>query len=103
MNLQKIFEDAGYDTCSYSGRGMYNKECLGITFSGSVGSLFSAALNSLEEYSNKHDPNKVFLHLTKDDAKKLASAFSHMLTDNMGMDSIAYFPSVEYVGEEEGE
>ena len=36
--LKDIIEMAGYETRSYSGRGMYGKECLAFTVDGRVGS-----------------------------------------------------------------
>lgn len=84
--LQTIIEDSLFTASSYSGRGMYGKKCLAIRIDRDqgVGSLFA---NVLECCS----PN---------DIVKIADAFRNMKEDSLGMDSIVYFPGIEYIEED---
>lgn len=87
MTLQEIFENAEYKCFSYSGRGMYGRKCLAVYYSGSVGSLFAAVLDS---YTPNPECNKA----------NMIEAFEQMQTDNLGRDMVAYFPNIEYVENE---
>ena len=82
--LQMMLEKAGYETRSYSGRGMYGKKCLGVTC-GNVFKLFSDVLSAIDGC-----PYDML------DLNKLSSEFNTAQSDNMGMDIVVYFPDVEY-------
>ena len=95
-NLQEFLEDAGYECREYSGRGMYGKKCLGVLIP--VIGIFI------------HDvvwqTSKVCIgDGTEDEARNymfdVANALGTMQLDNLGHDQIAYFPSVQFVGEDE--
>jgi len=77
MKLQEIFEQLGYETRSYSGRGMYGKSCLGVEISRDE-SLFNVGV-AVGEYLAEED---------SDSPKGYV--------DSLGRGQILYFPSIEY-------
>lgn len=81
MTLQELIEDLGYETRSYSGRGMYGRECLGVTVEEPV----SFALELGEAIGA--DDERSFGRLPA------------VRWDSMGRDYIVYFPNVPYDGE----
>ena len=89
MTLQELIEDMGYETRSYSGRGMYGDECLGVTVEDPV--VFALELGqeigSNEEYDNFGKFNNL----------------PRVSWDSMGRDYIVYFPRVPFEGEESDE
>ena len=76
--LKRIIQDAGYEARSYSGRGMYGKECVGVTCDNQVDLLFD-----------------MMDHASRTQIKQLKGC----KTDSMGRSIIVYWPSVEW-GEE---
>jgi hypothetical protein len=95
--LTGILDDAGLDPeadarWDYSGRHMYGATCFG--FVGRLHELasFFAQLGRAEVESDDHDEQSA------------AYNFSHaLLTDNMGHDTIFYFPGVEVQDDSEDE
>lgn len=85
--LQDILESTVDGVRSYSGRAMYGRSCLGVE-TNDVGDLFAAVLEELEG---------------EEDTQDVQLAFKSMCTDAMGRGTIAYFPAVPYVGDEDGE
>jgi len=90
--VQQVLEDHGHfdNVRSYSGRGMYGKSCLGVTMRRGELSEFDLGVllaGHQEEYSGNFSP------------------IPKPSTDNMGLDMIAYWPSIPYIDddEEEGE
>ena len=83
FNLQDVIENAGYETRSYSGRGMYGKSCLGVQTDNVIDTLVDILHWAFGEGEDG---------LFYDTAKALRSA----KTDSMGMGSIIYFPDCEY-------
>ena len=90
MTLQQILTDLGYETRSYSGRGMYGRKCLGVSMDAEERPLKIAA--------------DVFEYLLDDmggmseaDKKDILRAFKGACTDSLGLGSILYFPRIEYV------
>jgi hypothetical protein len=84
--LQEIINDAGYDTRSYSGRGMYGKECLAYEVS-ARDELYSVA----EIMELACDPD-----FSNDKGAAVKTAFRNVATDSMGRDNIIiYFPKFE--------
>ena len=69
--LIDALEDAGYDPCAYSGRGMYGKECVALR--GDNINLWEVA-RSLPEDLNVPEPR----------------------TDSMGLGIVIYWPSYEW-------
>lgn len=85
--LKDIIEAAGYETRSYSGRGMYGKECLAFTVDGRAeefavaADLMDAAIGSGEYF-----------------IKPVAKAMRGIRTDSLGLGTVFYFPSVSVDG-----
>ena|SRR5271166_2425024 len=101
--LQTILEDAEYEPQAYSGRGMFGQKCLGVVVrksSGGIGTMFANVIKGLhddipssmdvEQFTSRELDN---LDTKFDD---VASAFENMITDNMGLDIIVYFPDISY-------
>lgn len=78
--IKELIENAGYETRSYSGRGMMGKTCLGFTTDDSP---FEIAAMLIEYIDNAAD---------------LPSILRQMKSDNMGLSMIYYLPRVEYAG-----
>jgi hypothetical protein len=72
--LQNAVADVDGSLCSYSGRAMYGRQCLGI------------------ELSSMEDAFRLALSIESGD---LAYLLSHPRFDSMGLGIICYFPSVE--------
>ena len=92
--LQKLFERAGYNTRSYSGRGMYGKECLGVVLNRDqdLGMIFGDLIDVLAR--NREDFDQIFI----------AECFQEGLrTDSLGLGTILYFPRFPYEETEEEE
>ena len=77
--LQKILEDNDYECRSYSGRGMYGKECLGVTID-SDKNIFSIGLMVGQELGHNDYIEDI------DDVRY----------DNMGLGTIIYWPRIKY-------
>jgi len=91
--LQELLEtvrragDVDIHVRSYSGRGMYGKECLGVTVrSGDLGELFASVLDVMHHEDSSCDT-----------IDQICKAWRRMSQDNMGRDMIYYFPSIPYV------
>jgi hypothetical protein len=72
----------------YSGRGMYGKQCLGITHNQPervICTLFSVALE---------------MDWEREDLQTLAEALQESRTDSMGRSAIVYFPDIELTEDE---
>lgn len=78
--LVKIIADAGYTARSYSGRGMYGNECLGVSCD-SPEEFRMDVLDSVEG---------------TDDYAEVSRVMRGMRTDSLGRRYIAYFPGVEW-------
>lgn len=83
--LQLTLEELDYTTRSYSGRGMYGKECLGVELGAlkDVGELVADLIEAAAD-----DPNC---------ADDVARGVRRMSWDNLGLGIIVYFPSVPFV------
>jgi hypothetical protein len=90
--FQEIIEDAGYSPRSYSGRGMYGKECLGaeLTSQSKIGRFISDVLNHID-IGEEDAPD--------DELQVVAEAFRSMQWDSLGLGMIVYFEWVEYKDE----
>lgn len=73
--LKQIIQDAGYEPRSYSGRGMYGKECVGVTCDNQVDLIFD-----------------MMDHASRNQIKELKGC----ITDSMGRSIIVYWPSVAW-------
>lgn len=87
MTLQQLIEDMGYETRSYSGRGMYGKECLGVLLT--IARPVEEAMRigfEIADYNSQ----------IEDDLEDRIPLPKTVATDSMGLDTIIYFPGVEY-------
>lgn len=96
--LQTMFEDLaeelGNDDLSirsYSGRGMYGKQCLGVYTDMNIGSLMAYVVRSLAGVASFDNQD------AEDASEEIAQAFENMQTDSMGLGTIVYFPNVKFV------
>lgn len=76
--LKEIIEAAGYDTRSYSGRGMFGRECLAVSIDVSESEFFSDLID-VTDSSN---------------IRIVSDAMRNVRTDSLGRGTILYFPSV---------
>lgn len=94
--LIEIIEEAGYTPYSYSGRGMYGDRCVGFTVDKDIG-IFRAIANLIRE--------SIFLDNCsngehyRSDQLLTAIELGNVKTDNMGLDTVVYFPRVTWEGE----
>lgn len=92
MTLQQIIEDLGYETRSYSGRGMYGKSCLGVSLDAEekpfkiLADVFEYLLDDMGG-------------IQETEKKAITKAFRQAQTDSLGLGTILYFPRVEYLEE----
>ena len=88
--VQMICEMNDLESRSYSGRGMFGRECLGIvgkTVADVTADLFDG-LDGLD----LPDMDAAF--------NELSAALRSSRTDSMGMDVIVYFPEIAFVAQE---
>lgn len=82
MDAKKLVmavRNAGYEARSYSGRGMYGRTCVGITIERGT-SAFTVGIHVAAELGeDAHE------------AARLSTAH-----DNLGLDTILYFPMVDW-------
>ena len=82
MTLKELIEDLGYTTRSYSGRCMFGRNCLGVVVSDVPRFLFEAGY-SLGLYNGENEDI-------------CTERPTEIRFDSMGLDSIVYFPEVEF-------
>jgi hypothetical protein len=82
-----IIGESGYEVRSYSGSGMYGRFCIAFT----CNNVYSAIADFIEYCLND------------DELLTLASMVRDIRSDNMGYDTIVYFPSIEWVEAETDE
>lgn len=93
--LQRLIEDSGFKPRSYSGRGMYGKECLGVCPEGGLGPFVSTLMVSvLENVAHDHGSHA-------EEKFEAAKALEKLTTDNMGRGVVVYFPGVPFEGDED--
>lgn len=93
-SLQSLLEDCGYETDTYSGRGMGGKECLCVITDNSVEKVVakvSILFSSSIEFVSMEDKE------VKDFVRMIASVRS----DRMGRDNVYYWPTQQWVEPEE--
>ncbi len=88
--LQEIVEDAGFETQSYSGHGMYGKKCLSFNLESGENELdaFLSIAEAIQSYVESHD-----------DGLELEDITPHFMgakSDSMGLGTVIYFPNVEW-------
>lgn len=80
-DIVQVIEDAGYHVRSYSGRGMYGEECLGVVCDSPI-YMCASVMARAASYG---------YHL--DD---LVALFGKSREDSLGLSAIIYFPSITY-------
>lgn len=86
--MQSVLEETAKNSpddivvSSYSGRGMCGRQCLAVSFSGSLGQLFAKILYVLDG---------------KKDFGFVAETFENMRQDSLGRGIVVYFPDEEYI------
>jgi len=86
--LQEIVEDAGFETQSYSGRGMYGKKCLSFNLESGENEFdaFLSIAEAIQSYVESHD-----------DGLELEDITPHFMgarSDSMGLGTVIYFPDI---------
>lgn len=81
--LQDIIEMAGYETRTYSGRGMFGKECLAFTADSETSSFAVAA-----------DLMAAAIDAGEDFIAPVIEAMRGIRTDSLGRGTVFYFPGV---------
>lgn len=77
---------AGYDTRSYSGRGMYGQNCVGFVTDDSA--MYAAScIMQMADNVNERD--------------ELMGIFERSKSDNMGFSTVYYFPTLEWQYEDD--
>ena len=94
--LQEALEDAGFETRSYSGRGMYGKYCLGVTTDNPIEVAAQAVARAVENVQMDHPKANLGI-----EARRIADEVGDASTDSMGLDVIVYWPGVPYEGDDE--
>ena len=97
MTLQELIEDLGYDTRSYSGRGMYGTTCLGVSLDKNDLQFMLELGHAMAEHNNEIDTDTP----EGADEDELIRLPKRVSSDSMGLGSIVYFPNVEYKDEDE--
>ena len=94
--LQKLFESVDVQCRSYSGRGMFGKNCLGVDIDrhSSLGEVFASVLEAI---ANRD------CALNELGLEQAAEALRGMSQDQMGLGIIYYFPRVPFVSEDDDE
>ncbi len=89
-------ESAGYSVRSYSGRGMYGKQCLGIGIGSGI-SPFKVACEIAMEVLKLDDQHDIVESLMADLSDE------RVAQDSLGMGTIIYFPNMKWKEREEPE
>jgi len=88
--LCQLIKDAGYSVRSYSGRGMGNKQCLGIDTKHT--DTMGVALDLVSEYLGECNRGTGSISKAQDLCELLKCARS----DSMGKGYIVYFPEIKW-------
>jgi len=91
VEIVKLHTD--FEVRQYSGRGMYGKQCLGIVVPGNAyqaaGACMTLACTIIEASEGTGPALEILEHL------------QHAQMDNMGYDTVIYFPDVAWQEEED--
>lgn len=86
-SFQDMVEEVGYETRSYSGRGMFGQQCLAIICD-NTGKLFSDLIDFVECNFNSEERSDMY--------SDISQAFSHMKEDTLGRGTVVYFPQIKF-------
>lgn len=91
--LKELIEDAEFETRSYSGRGMYGKECLGVVLEAGDEIAFGAkvVLAAVERNDDLEEDDE-----DRVDLDDLVGDIESASTDSLGRGTILYFPRIEF-------
>jgi len=84
-----------HDVYSYSGRGMFNKKCLAFTISredSKAECIADIMANFMGSLARKIDAE----NFNPDSLIDIANLFHGTKMDSMGMDTVMYFPAIEW-------
>lgn len=96
MYFKKIvsaFESAGYEVRSYSGRGMYGKECLAVTSEASGNVIINVVLQIMDAING---PSSDAYYESVEAAKNLIQSLQNHREDSIGRSSIIYWPNIAW-------
>ena len=96
--LQTACEELAIPCRSYSGRGMYGKECLGIDID--RGALGGTIADLVDHVFGTFDLDK---DSDLDAVTAITEALRRMASDSMGMGMIYYFPGIPFTDDRETE
>jgi hypothetical protein len=83
-NVLEVCESLGFSARSYSGRGMYGRNCIGITCEGNTYQVVVSIVLGL-------------IALGVAEAAEHFTEYGSVASDNMGLGSIVYFPTLPWV------
>jgi hypothetical protein len=86
--IQKMLEKNKYECCRYGGRNMFGRSCLGFISCSKFGNVIADSLQCLTDGT-----------FPAADLVSIINAFRTMREDQLGMDTIYYFPDITYVDE----
>ncbi len=89
--MQRVLSEAEFEVRSYSGRGMFNKSCLGVSVDSSedLGDMLGFLMDACGE-----DP---------DASMELSRDVRDIRWDTLGLGMIFYFPNVAYVNPDDAD
>lgn len=82
----ELLEEAGYSHRAYSGRGMFGEYCIGAR--GDAADMLSDIL--------------VYCEITNEERVEVAGIFQNKRTDDLGLGTIVYFPSMKWEEQSSG-
>lgn len=88
VKLVEVLRSAGFEPENYSGRGMYGRECVGVTISRGQSTFNLAAqlcVEAIDLFGEEEGPDFI------EELSRLSVS-----EDSMGHDSIVYFPRVSW-------
>ncbi len=91
--IKQFIESAGYETFSYSGRGMYGTKCLAfrVENDNTTKELFTIIQHIIDNVNFDNDEDRLDCIYT------LCIKFKNAKTDSLGRDMVVYFPYIEWV------
>lgn len=97
--FQEYLEDAGGEPRTYSGRGMYGKQCLSVVMSQS--SFLELQKNIIgeiiDEIENYYDGDDEYGEFDSDKLREYINTLLSYSMDNLGLEFVFYWPAEEYV------
>lgn len=96
--LQELVQEAGYDCRSYSGRGMFGSQCLGVDLPVDISAFRFVAhvFDAIESDMVFDSDGKELEAILVDVIAKVTRVIEKACLDSMGKGTIIYFPSVQY-------